>query len=277
MQPTTPSSRAANVSALAPRAITLCWIVASAALMLGGCVSQRTYDTAKQEVNTRANELAQTQSDIKGLEQQREEAHLANQRDERALAALKSELKQIQASYDQIHKANQAKLALLEHNIAALRARHQAMVKEIGETKRLEKRLEALTAEREQTMAPVEAPTDAHATMIDHVQPAPPIVAVLTPQPSPVESSTALPAPAATPAPTQTSTPTATNLAPATTVPHPAPTVAPFAPSPAPTKVAQAPVTPAAPRPATATAPHEESWFSSVTGWFSSLLNWIWA
>ncbi len=275
MQPMTPSSRAATPSALTPRAITLCCIVGSAALMLVGCVAQRTYDAAKQEVTARAGELAQTQSDIKGLEQEREEAHLANQRDERALAAIKSELKQIQASYDQIHKANQAKLALLEHNIAALRARHQAMVKEIGETKRLEKRLEALTAEREQTMAPVEAPTDAHATMIDHVQPAPPIVAVLTPQPSPAESSTASPAPAATP--TQTSAPTAANLAPATTVPQPAPTVAPPAPSPAPAQVAQAPVAPAAPRPATATAPQEDSWFSSVTGWFSSLLNWIWA
>jgi hypothetical protein len=58
----------------------------------------------------------------KGWSNNGEEAHLANQRDERALAALKSELRQIQASYDQIHKANQAKLALLEHNIAALRA-----------------------------------------------------------------------------------------------------------------------------------------------------------
>lgn len=203
MQPTTPSSRAANASALTTRAMTLCWIVGSAALMLGGCVSQRTYDAAKQEVKTRANELAQTQSDIKGLEQQREEAHLANQRDERALAALKSELRQIQASYDQIHKANQAKLALLEHNIAALRARHQAMAKEISETKRLEKRLEALTAEREQTMAPTDAATDAHATMIDHVQPAPPMVAVLTPQLNTGESPAASPAPAATPAPAQ--------------------------------------------------------------------------
>lgn len=277
MHPMTPSSQAANVSALTPRAITLCWMVGSAALMLGGCVSQRTYDAAKQEVNARANELAQTQSDIKGLEQQREEAHLANQRDERALAAIKNELKEIQASYDQIHKANQAKLALLEQNIAALRARQQAMVKEIGETKRLEKRLEALTAEREQTMAPVDAATDTHATMIGHVQPAPPMVAVLTPQPSPVESATTSSAPTATPAPSQTSAPTATNLAPATTVPQPAPTVAPSTPSPAPVKVAQAPVTPPAPRPATPAAPQEESWFSSVTGWLSSLLNWIWA
>lgn len=268
MQSMTPCPRFASV-------FTLCWMVGGAALTLGGCVSQHTYDTARHEVKTRAGELAQTQNDIHSLEQERDAAHLANQRDERTLANLKDELKKIHASYDQIHKANQAKLALLEHNIAALRARHQAMVKEIGETKRLEKRLEALTAEREQTMAPVEAPTDAHATMIDHVQPAPPIVAVLTPQPSPAESSTASPAPAATP--TQTSAPTAANLAPATTVPQPAPTVAPPAPSPAPAQVAQAPVAPAAPRPATATAPQEDSWFSSVTGWFSSLLNWIWA
>ena len=277
MQPTTPSSRAANASALTPRAMTLCWIVGSAALMLGGCVSQRTYDAAKQEVKRRANELAQTQSEIQGLELQREEARIGNQRDERALAALKSELKQTQASYDLIHKANRAKLALLEQNIAALRSRHQAMVKEISETKRLEKRLEALTAEREQTMAPADAATDAHATMIDHVQPAPPMVAVLTPQPSPAESSTALPAPAATPAPAQPTPPTATNLAPAATAPQPTPTVAPSTPSPASAKVAQAPGTPQAPRPATAAASQEESWFSSVTGWFSSLLNWIWA
>lgn len=277
MQPMTPSSRAATLSALTPRAITLCCIVGSAALMLGGCVAQRTYDAAKQEVTAKAGELAQTQSDIKGLEQEREEAHLANQRDERALAAIKSELRQIQASYDQIHKANRAKLALLEQNIAALRARHQAMVKEIGETKRLEKRLEALTAEREQTMAPVNAPTDAHATMIDHVQPAPPMVAVLTPQPGTGESSTASPAPATDPAPAQTSTPTAAHLASPPTAPQPATTVAPSTPSPAPTKVAQAPVTSPGARPATAAAPQEESWFSSVTGWFSSLLNWIWA
>ncbi|MEZ4477083.1 MAG: hypothetical protein R3B11_06780 [Nitrospira sp.] len=277
MQPTTPSSRAANASALTTRAMTLCWIVGSAALMLGGCVSQRTYDAAKQEVKTRANELAQTQSDINGLEQQREEAHLANQRDERALAALKSELRQIQASYDQIHKANQAKLALLEHNIAALRARHQAMAKEISETKRLEKRLEALTAEREQTMAPTDAATDAHATMIDHVQPAPPMVAVLTPQLNTGESPAASPAPAATPAPAQPTPPPATSLAPAATAPQPMPTVAPSTPSPAPAKVAQAPAAAPAPRPTATPAPQEESWFSSVSGWFSSLFNWIWA
>ena len=77
------------------------------------------------------NELAQTQAEIQSLEQQRDATHLANQRDERALANLKSEMKKIQVSYDQLHKTNQAKLAALEHNIAALRSRHQAMLKEI--------------------------------------------------------------------------------------------------------------------------------------------------
>ena len=277
MQPMTPCSRAANVSALTPRAMTLCWIVGSAAVILGGCVSQRTYDTAKHEVKTRANELTQVQSDIHGLEQQREEAHLANQRDERALNALKSELKKIQASYDQIHKANQAKLALLEHNIATLRARHQAMLKEIGETKRLEKRVEALTSEREQAAAPVDAGTDAHATMIDHAQPAPPMVAVLTP-PSPlVESATSSSAPAAAPAPTPAPAPAPANLAPSATVPQPASVVAPATPAPAPAKVAQAPAATPAPRPTAPPVPQEESWLSSVSGWFSSLFNWIWA
>ena len=268
----TQSSRTANVSALTARAITLCWIVGSAALILGGCVSQRTYDTAKHEAKTRATELAQAQSELRGLEQQREEAHLANQRDERALTALKSELRKIQASYDQIHKANQAKLALLEQNITTLRARHQAMLKEIGETKRLEKRLEALTAQREQTMAPVDAATDAQATMIDHVQPAPAMVAVITPQPAPEETS-AFPATAPAPAP---ATP-AVSPTPTAAAPQPTPSVAPSTPSPVPAKVAQAPAAQPAPRPATAAAPQEDSWFSSVTGWFSSLLNWIWA
>ncbi|MBS0170288.1 MAG: hypothetical protein JSR62_08015 [Nitrospira sp.] len=266
-------SRAANVSAPTPRAITLCWILGSAALMLGGCVSHRTYDAAKHDLKTSANELAQTQSDIHGLEQQRDEAHLANQRDERALTALKSELKTIQASYDQIHKANQAKLALLEHNIVALRARHQAMLKEIGETKRLEKRVAALEAERGQSVAPVDATADGHATMIDHAHPATPVVAVVTPEPVSVES--ALSSPAHTAAPVQPTVPPSASLtSPATT---PAPIVAPSTASPAPAKVAQAASAPPAPRPATAAAPQEESWFSSVTGWFSSLLNWIWA
>lgn len=240
--------------------------------MFGGCVSHRTYDAAKHDLKSTANELAQTQSDIHGLEQQREEAHLANQRDERALAALKGELKSIQASYDQIHKANQAKLALLEHNIVTLRARHQAMLKEIGETKRLEKRIETLEAERGQSMAPVDAAADGHATMIDHAQPAPAMIAVVTPEPVSVESAPDSPAPTAPVQPTVP--PSASLTSPATT---PAPVVAPATASPAPTKVAQAPSAPPAPRPATAAAPQEESWFSSVTGWFSSLLNWIWA
>ena len=122
-------------------------------MMLGGCVSQQTYETARHEVKTRATELAQTQADIQSLEQQREETHLANQREERSLATLKGELKKIQLAYEQLHKSNQAKLAALEYSIVALRARHQAMLKEISETKRIEKRLEALTAQHEHTMA----------------------------------------------------------------------------------------------------------------------------
>ncbi|MCE7978254.1 MAG: hypothetical protein DYH03_14185 [Nitrospira sp. NTP1] len=244
MQAITPYPRLASV-------FTLCWMVGGAALMLGGCVSQQTYDSARHEVKERAGELAQTQADIHSLEQERDAAHLANQRDERALATLKSELKQIQGSYDQLHKANQAKLALLEHNIAALRARHQAMMKEISETKRIEKRLETLTTLRERTMA------------------------TITPQPSQAKTPSALPTPAAAPSPT-TPAPSAT-VVPAPSTPPSAPAVAAPAASNAPANVSQAAAAPPAPRPVPTATPQDESWFSSVTGWFSSLIDWLWA
>ena len=267
MQSITPCPQPAPVSSLKTRAVTLCWMLGSAALTLGGCVSQQTYDTARHEVKARAGELAQTQADIQGLEQERDAAHLANQREERALANLKGELKKIQASYDQIHKANQAKLALLEQNIATLRARHQAMLKEISETKRIEKRLEALTAQRERTMATQQSGPEAHVTTVDNTPEAPHLVAVITPQPSQPEASPALPTAAAPASPT----PAAPAPAPSQSTPVVAPPTTPVAPA----KVTQTPAAPAASRPAT--APQEESWLSSVTGWFSSLIDWLWA
>ncbi|MGC3973211.1 MAG: hypothetical protein QM771_02335 [Nitrospira sp.] len=255
----------------------LCWMVGGAALTLGGCVSQQTYDTARLEVKTRAGELAQTQADIHSLEQERDAAHLANQRDERTLANLKSELKNIQASYDQLHKANQAKLALLEHNIVALRAKHQAMMKEISETKRIEKRLEALTTLRERTMGTQPGP-EALATPVNTGLPEQHMVAVITPQPSQADTSALPPAPATIPAELPPAPATAAIPAPATAPAAPA-AAAPSTPN-VPTKVSQAPTAAAPPqaaRPILPTTPVEESWFSSVTGWFSSLIDWLWA
>ncbi|ODT44912.1 MAG: hypothetical protein ABS70_04375 [Nitrospira sp. SCN 59-13] len=254
---------------------TLYWIVGGAALTLGGCVSQQTYDTARHEVKARAGELAQTQADILSLEQERDAAHLANQRDERTLASLKNELKNIQASYDQLHKANQAKLALLEHNIASLRAKHQAMLKEISDTKRIEKRLEALTTLRERTMGTQQSGPEAQAMPIDTSSPEQHMVAVITPQPSLADTSSLPPIPPTVPA----------QIAPApTTTAAPAPpafpaasaAAAPATPN-APAKVSQVPVAPSTARPTPAATPAEESWFSSVTGWFSSLIDWLWA
>lgn len=271
MQSITPHPRLRSV-------FTLCWMVGGAALTLGGCVSQQTYDTARHEVKTRTGELAQTQADIHSLEQEREAAHLANQRDERTLANLKSELKTIQASYDQLHKANQAKLALLEHNIAALRAKHQAMLKEIGDTKRIEKRLEALTTLRDRTMGTQQSGPEAQATPVDISSPEQHMVAVITPQPSQADASSLPPIPATVPAQLPPAPPTAAAPAPATSSAAPA-AVAPATPN-APAKVSQAPAAaaaPPAPRPVPAAPPAEESWFSSVTGWFSSLIDWLWA
>lgn len=275
MQSITPCPRPAAASMLSIRAITVCWMVGSAALTLGGCVSQQTYDTVRHEVKTRSGELAQTQADIQNLEQERDAAHLANQREERALANLKGELKKIQASYDQLHKDNQAKLALLEHNIAALRARHQAMLKEISETKRIEKRLEALTAQREQTIAPQQPGPEAHVTTVDNIPQEPHMVAVITPQPSQAETLSTPPVPAATPS--QSLPAPATSVAPTPATPQSTPAVAaPTTPS-TPAKASQTAPASASPRPATAAAPQEESWYSSVTGWFSSLIDWLWA
>ena len=139
MQSITPRRTLVTVFPRNIRRIALCWMVGSAALTLGGCVSQQTYESARHEAKTRANELAQTQAEIQSLEQQRDATHAANQRDERTLGNLKSELKKIQTSFDQIRKTNQTKLTALQHNIAALRARHQAMLKEITETKRYQR------------------------------------------------------------------------------------------------------------------------------------------
>ena len=271
MQSMTPCPRFASV-------FTLCWMVGGAALTLGGCVSQHTYDTARHEVKTRAGELAQTQNDIHSLEQERDAAHLANQRDERTLANLKDELKKIHASYDQIHKANQAKLALLEHNIAALRARHQAMMKEISATKQIEKRLEAITTLRERTMATQRPGPEAQVTPVDTVPQEPHVVAVITPQPSQPDTSSTPPTSAA--APSQAPPVPAMSAAPVPATPPSPPAVAAPATPNAPAQVSQATtgsVTPPAPRPSPAAAPQDESWFSSVTGWFSSLIDWLWA
>lgn len=263
MQAITPYPRFASVFAL-------CCAVGGAALTLGGCVSQQTYDTARHEVKIRAGELAQTQADIHSLEQERDAAHLANQRDERTLASLKNELKQTQASYDQLHKANQAKLALLEHNIATLRARHQAMMKEISETKGIEKRLEALTTLRDRTLATQQSGPEAQATPVDTVPQEPRMLAVITPPSSPAETFSALPPPAHTIP--QASTTVSTSPA------HPStPAVAaPAAPN-VPAKASQSPAAPPAPRPVPVAAPQDESWFSSMTGWLSSLIDWLWA
>ena len=275
MQAITPRPIPATASPRNIRPITLCWMLGIAALMLGGCVSKQTYETARHEVKTRAGELAQTQADIQSLEQQRDEMHLANQREERSLATLKGELKKIHMDYDQLHKSNQAKLAVLEHNIAALRARHQAMLKEISETKRIEKRLEALTAQHEHTMATTQSGSEARVTTVDGSPQEPHMVAVITPQSPQVDSTPTLAAPA--PTASQAPAPPAASVATIPAVPQPAPVVAaPASPS-TPAKAAQAPAAPQAPRPATAAASQDESWFSSVTGWFTSFFDWIWA
>lgn len=257
------------------RWVALCWMVGSAAVTLGGCVSQQTYDTARHEAKSRAHELAQMQADIKSLEQQRDDTHAANQRDERMLANLKGEMRKIQTSYDQLHKSNQAKLAALQHHIATLRARHQAMLKEISETKRNEKRLEAISAQHEKTMATTPFGPEALVTPVEGSQQEPHMVAVITPQPAQGDTSSTPTTPAQTPS--QTPAIASSGVPPVPATLQPAPAVAAPTPPSAPAKVAQAPKPTPTPSTSTPPAPQNDSWFSGVTGWLTSLLDWLWA
>ena len=75
MQSTTASRPFTIASLLNIRRVAVCWMVGGVVLMLGGCVSQQRYEGARQEANTRANELAQVQAEIQILEQQRDAAH----------------------------------------------------------------------------------------------------------------------------------------------------------------------------------------------------------
>lgn len=251
------------------RRIALCWVVGNLALALG-CVSQQTYNSARQEVTEQSAALAQTQSEIQSLEQQREDAHAANKRDEQTLADLKNEIGKIRASYDQIQKVNQARLAALQHSIATLRARHQAMVKEISDTKRYERQLQAIT-EQAHKAAQQSAESEAHVILMESAPQEPRQVAVITPQ-SNREDNQAAPVVTTPPQPLdkQIAGMTAPAAAPQATTAIITTSAAPGAP------VKPAPVTTSSPAPTAPSAPQDDSWFSSLTGWLTSLFDWLW-
>jgi len=258
------------------RRLALRWIITGTVLTLGGCVSQQTYDSARQEAKTRANELAQAQAEIQNLEQQRDATHAANQRDERNLGNLTRELQNVRASFDQIRKGNQAKLTALQQSLAALRTRHQAMLNEISETKRYEKKLEALTAQHEQAMATMPTGPEAHVTTVEGLQQESRMVAVITPQSLRPEESTsgASPVPPAFPR----DVPASPALGPLTaTAPTTSTTVAAPAPASLPSKAAPVAAATSSPTTSIPPAPQNQSWFSSMTGWLSSMFDWIWS
>ena len=273
MQLITPRRRFTIASPQTIRWISLCWMVGSTILTMGGCVSQETYDTARHEAQAQANELAQAQAELQTLEEQRNATQEANERDERTLSDLKGELQKIKSSFDQIRKTNQAKLTALEHTIAALRARHHAMLKEIAETKQYEKKLEALTARHERELATMPG---GHVTNVDGLTQEPHMVAVITPQsPQPGGAPSVLfPAPA----PSQLDAPSTIDASSAA-APAPLTTAAVTAPSPSNILAKTGPVTATAASPTTGKppAPQNESWFSNMTGWLASMFDWIWS
>ncbi len=259
--------------------VAFCWMLGSAILTLGGCVSQQTYEGARQEAETRAKELDQFRAEVQGLEGQRDVAQVANQRAEQTLSALKSELQKIKASYEEIKKTNQAKLATLQHNIAVLRARHQVMLKEISETKRYEKKLEALTTQYERELASMPTSFEAHAATVDRIQQEPHMVAVITPQPSQTDGFVPFSPTAA--APPQPESPSLSDMGPSTSAPRASgPSVAAPVPLKTSSQVASIPVTGASPTTGTPsvpqTIPQDESWYSSMTEWLTSWFGWIW-
>lgn len=251
------------------RRIALCWMVGSAALTLG-CVSQQTYNSARQEVKEQSTALAQTQAEIQVLEQQRDDAHAANKRDEQALADFRNEIAKIQASYDQIQKANQAKLAALRHNIAALHARHQAMLKEISETKRYEQRLQAITEQQAQQAAG----PDAHVIQTESAPQEQRLVAVITPQSNRADNQ----ATTLGTTPPQAADKQTAGVIPPAAAPQATPAIVATSAAPGtPAKIAPAaPVAPPSQTPAPPSAPQDDSWFSSLTGWLTSLFDWLW-
>lgn len=257
------------------RRIALCWMVGSAVLTLG-CVSQQTYDNARQEAKEHSNELAQTEAEIQSLEQQRDATHVANQRGEQTVANLKSEIKKLQTSLDQIQKTNQTKLAALRLNIAALRARHQAMVKEINDTKRYEQRLQAITAQQIQEMANLPAGPEAHVATVESISREQQMVAVITPQSPEADNSSTIPSLRTTPS-QATDTLVAEITAPAATPQTTPAIVAAPAPSSDPAKTLQAaPAATSSQNSTTPSVPQDGSWFSGLTGWLTSLFDWLW-
>jgi hypothetical protein len=248
-------------------------MVGGAVLTLGGCVSQQTYESARQEAKTRSNELAQVQAEIQSLEQQRDETHAANQRDEHTLANLRNELHGIQASFDQIRKTNQARLAALQHSVTALRARHQAMLKEISETKRYEKKLEVLTAQREEALAAMPGKPEAQVTTVDGFPQEPRMVALITPElPRSKETLSSFAVPSSLPP----DAPPASGMSPSGTSPQPTSgTVA----APPPAKVPANTTSVSATTAPTSNIPpghQNDSWLSSMTAWLTSMFGWLW-
>jgi hypothetical protein len=272
MQSTILSPASVTASLPAIRRVVLWWMVAGTVLTLGGCVSQQTYESARQEAKTRANQLAQTQAEIESLEQQRDATHAANQRDERALGNLKSELQKIRASLDQMRKDSLVKLAMLRQSIAALSSRHRAMLKEISETKQYEKKLETLTAQHKLATATIPTEPAARVTPIDSLQQEPRMVAVITPQSE--ESSSTISHPSGA---SSRNVPASTVVSPSTGGPQEPPSVvATSAPASLPVKTIPAPTVTASPSP-TAPPAQGESWFSSMQKWLASMFDWIWS
>ncbi|HEX2056391.1 MAG TPA: hypothetical protein VHF07_07850 [Nitrospiraceae bacterium] len=242
------------------------------AISLIGCVSKSRYESVATEMEALRGDLARAQAEVQALEQQRDALQKLNLNGERLLAAIRTELQQARAGYEQ-YKAEQGRLEGLKAKAKALQSEQQKHMQGIKAAKREELKMQAVIDRYEKDMQQVPDIGDvlrvSQAT--DPKQDASRLVATVTPLPADSSSTNASPSPdqptsSPSPAPQITSGPPVSPAPPTVTASAPTST-------PPPQKAAS--TSPNTPTPRPQQAPVDESWIGSLTGWLSSLWGWL--
>jgi hypothetical protein len=241
------------------------------AVSLVGCVSKSRYESVATEMDGLRADLARAQTEVQALEQQKDTLQKLNLDGERLLAAIRAELQEARAGYEE-YKAEQSRLQSLKAKAKALQSEQQKHVQGIKAARREELKMQAVIDRYEKTMQQVpdigdmlrvsEAtePKDEGSRLVATVTP------LATDRSPSMDASPSKTQPASNPVP-------APPIA-ATAAVSPAPAaMTPPAPVPAAPAQPAAATPPAAPKPHQ--APVEESWMGSLTGWLSSLWGWL--
>jgi hypothetical protein len=243
------------------------------AVSLIGCVSKSRYESVASEMDGLRAELGRAQAEIHALEQQRAALEKLNLDGERLLAAIRKELLQARAGYEE-YKAEQSRLNGLKARARALQSEQQKHIQGIKAAKRDELKMQAVIDRYEKDMQQVPdigdvlrvsqaaEPKDDGSRLVATVTPLPekPSVTANTstsavqPTSPPISAPQVATGPVVSPAPATVTAPSPVLAAPAQTA-------------------AATPTAAAAPKPQP--APAEESWIGSLTGWLSSVWWWL--